>query len=182
MFSYENFTTFYDAIAYMLFPIYILSLLIAWKNINTRLLIFILLIVELIDSAMYKTALTFGNYYFLWSILMCLLFIVPVICRRLIAIKLIDKHIFFKSVIDNYYFTKQEGALLFLYSVSFVINAVTYIEGVLYYHYVIDSGPIRENLYAPIQSIVHMLVGIQVLLLANKFKGKRYENYSKTIT
>ncbi|ALU44567.1 hypothetical protein [Pseudoalteromonas rubra] len=175
MFSYENFKLFYDLIENMLLPLFLIALCIGWKNINVRYLMIVLVVLEVLDNMTYEIALGWGNPYYIWSMFMCVLFIIPVLGRRLLAERLQSRSAFFRQVNKHYYVSKQEGAFLFVHFISLLINLVTYIEVTLYTHYVIDSYPIRNNLYSPVQSFVHIAEGILVLTIANRFRKERYE-------
>ncbi|KZN58713.1 hypothetical protein N473_04570 [Pseudoalteromonas luteoviolacea CPMOR-1] len=168
MFAYENFTVLYDAIMYMLVPIYIISLIIAWKSINARYLISVILIVEVFDALTYGFAFSLKNNYYLWAIFVSLLFIVPVLGRRLIALSLSSRFKFFEKVHSDYNFTRQEGGLIFLYALAIVVCFMTFIEVSLYASGVITVHPIRDNFFSPVLSVIHTLEAFLVLSIAVK--------------
>ncbi|KZN34521.1 hypothetical protein N480_21080 [Pseudoalteromonas luteoviolacea S2607] len=179
MFSYENFKGLYDLITYMALPIYILSILIGWRNVNFRYLCFLLIAIEVIDTFTNDIAMNWGNGYYIWGMFICLLFIVPVLGRRLIT-KRLKYFSFFRSAHESYHFTKQEGGLLAVFFISFAIHLITFIEVSLFTFYIIDSYPIRNNIYGPAQTILH--VSAMSLILINSFKNRNQMQFESKST
>ncbi|MBQ4837335.1 MULTISPECIES: hypothetical protein [Pseudoalteromonas] len=171
MFAYEKFAAIYDAISYMLIPIYVISMLVAWKNINIRYLIGVVLAIEIFDVLTLKFAFSLGNNFYLWAIVVnVLFFFVPVLGRRLIAANLRSRFKVFEKIYLEYNFTRQEGGLIFLYALATLVCFMAFIEASLYTAEVITVFPIIENIYGPVASIAHMLEAFLILSLAMKGK------------
>ncbi|KZN49273.1 hypothetical protein [Pseudoalteromonas luteoviolacea] len=168
MFAYENFSEIYDAIAYMLVPLYIIALVLAWKSINVRYLISVILVIETLDALTIDFAFSLGNYYYLWVTFVSILFLIPVLGRRLIAASLSSRIKVFKKIQSQYVFTRQEGGLIFLYALATLISFIAFIEASLYTAAIIQSPPIINNVYGPTLSLIHLLEAFLVLSLAAK--------------
>ncbi|OCQ22744.1 hypothetical protein A7985_01950 [Pseudoalteromonas luteoviolacea] len=168
MFSYEKFQFFYDGVGLSVIPVYLIALLVGWKSINTRMLVFLLLLLECLDIALYDFAFSLRNNYGLYVALFNLLFLSAVIFRRLIA-KLFKSHIkLCHDVFYNYYFSKQEAALIFTYFILSVVNIIAFAEAKLYQYWIIDSFPFRNNIYSPTMTILQLIESLVILKLASR--------------
>ncbi|MDK1285933.1 hypothetical protein [Pseudoalteromonas umbrosa] len=168
MFAYENFSAIYDAIAHMLVPLYIIALIVAWKNINVRYLITVMLVIEALDVLTIDFAFSLGNSFYLWAAFGNLLFLVPVLGRRLIAVNLSSKMKIFEKIHSEYNFTKQEGGLIFLFAISSLLCLISFIEASLYTAAIIPKTPIISNVYGPVLTLAHLLEAFLILSLATK--------------
>lgn len=146
----------------------IIALFVGWKSINTRCLLIFLATLEFVDTVLTELALNWQNYYYLCVFLSSLLYIYVVLARRLIAARLQNYSQLFKDVYHNFYFTKQEGALLSIYLSYTLITFIALAEVSLYVLYVIDSFPFIRHLFSPLLTILCLLEAIVILWLATR--------------
>ncbi|MDK2595443.1 hypothetical protein [Pseudoalteromonas obscura] len=166
MFSYENYKAFYDGVAFFITPINFICLLIAWKSINTRMLLISLITLEAIDTLLTDWSFTLGNNYHIYGVFICSIFLFTVLFRRLLA-KLLGKHVkFCNDVYNNFSFSKQEAAITFMYFIVVILHVVALIEVKLYQYDIIDSFPFRNNVFPPSITILHLLEALMLLKLS----------------
>ncbi|OCQ22745.1 hypothetical protein A7985_01955 [Pseudoalteromonas luteoviolacea] len=171
MFSTENLSALYSIIGVIPFPLYFISLIICWKNTNCRYLFLILIFVETVDTLTLKMAFNWGRYFYLWGIGMCLLFIVPILGRRLLAQSLQTRFSFFQSVLKDYHFSKQEGGLLFLYVLTGFVFFLTFVEFVLFEGAIIGDYFFKKYLFSPILIMIFFVECFLVMSIASRFRG-----------
>ncbi|TQF71151.1 hypothetical protein [Pseudoalteromonas luteoviolacea] len=158
----------YQSIGYISLPVLFIALIVGWKSINTRSLMILLVIVEAIDTAMIETAYSWRNGYYIWTFIYSFLYIYVVIARRLIVKNLSQTSIFCKDVYENYYFSKQEGALLFVYILHVFICLIALLEVQLFQHYIIDSFPYILYAFSPLLTLLCLAEALLVLKLATR--------------
>ncbi|MCF2857015.1 hypothetical protein L1286_06020 [Pseudoalteromonas sp. SMS1] len=168
MFSYEKFQTFYDGVGLSIIPIYLIALLVGWKSINTRLLLILLLLLECLDIALQDFAFRLGNNYGFYAVFINIIFIALVVFRRILS-KALKNHITLcNDVFSNYYFSKQEAALVFVYFIFVIVNLLALIETKLYQYWIIDLYPFRNNIYSPSITILQLVESLLVLKLSTR--------------
>ncbi|KZW98283.1 hypothetical protein JL49_24285 [Pseudoalteromonas luteoviolacea] len=158
----------YQSIGYISLPVLCIALIVGWKSINTRSLMTLLLVVEAVDTAMVDTAYGWRNGYYIWIFLYSLLYIYVVLARRLIVKKLSNISSFCKDVYENYYFSKQEGALLFVYILHVFVCFIALFEVQLFQHYVIDTFPYVLHFFSPLLTLLCLAEALLVLKLATR--------------
>ncbi|AOT07837.1 hypothetical protein [Pseudoalteromonas luteoviolacea] len=168
MFEAFSINTIYHGISFISLPVIFIALLVGWKSINTRCLLILLAALELIATIIAEFALDWRNYYYLWIFLNSLLYIYVVLARRLIIARLQKRSRLFKDVLDNFYFTKQEGALLFIYLSCSVITFIALVEVSLYVIYAINSFPFIKYFFSPLLTLLCLLEAIVILWLATR--------------
>ncbi|MBQ4811269.1 hypothetical protein J8M20_07970 [Pseudoalteromonas luteoviolacea] len=174
MFSYDTLNLFYTFLGYSSTPFLIAMLLVAWRNINCRYILLVLLSIELLESLAYETTYSWRNEYYLWGVFTGLLSIIPVLGRRLIALRL-KKIPFFHTIANEYRFLKQEGAIIFCYALSTLIHAITYIEVSLYTNRIIENYIFQKHIFSPAIAIIH--ITCYVLIFGIAVKNRTIDNF-----
>lgn len=158
----------YHAISFISLPVMLIALFVGWKSINTRCLLIFLVCIEFVDTISIKFAIECGSYYYFWVFLSCWAYIFVVLARRIIVANLKKYNQFFKDVYYNFYFTKQEGALLFIYLSCSIITFIALVEVSLYTSDIIASMPFTYNLFSPLLTLLCLLEAIVVLWLSTR--------------
>jgi len=158
---------------YVLFPIILFCLYFSWSDINTRWLFIIMLFIELLDELVLGYSRQWGNLFFVWGMFIDVLFIFLITFRKYVAFSLSICHrsvfkSFFRKAYFRHLFSLQEGALIGVYVMAFIVSFVTLFEGVLYYNWIIDSTPIRSYIFRGAMFILHILTGLAAIALALK--------------
>ncbi|KZN58710.1 hypothetical protein N473_04555 [Pseudoalteromonas luteoviolacea CPMOR-1] len=158
----------YHAINFISFPVMLIALLVSWKSINTRCLLLILATIELIDTITAEIAFHWGSYYYLWAFLNCWVYAYAVFGRRSIVKRFQKYSQFCKDVYENFYFTKQEGALLFIYFSYMIVTFIALIELSFFYLDLIGSVPYLRHAFSPLLTFFCLLESIVILWLATR--------------
>ncbi|MDK2595445.1 hypothetical protein [Pseudoalteromonas obscura] len=146
----------------------IIALLVSWKSINTRCLLLILATIEFIDTITAEIAFHWGSYYYLWAFLNCWVYVYAVFARRLIVSRLQKYSQFCKDVYEHFYFTKQEGALLFIYFSYVIVTFIALVELSFYYLDLIDKVPYLRHVFSPLLTFFCLMESIVILWLATR--------------
>ncbi|MCF6439841.1 hypothetical protein L1077_10390 [Pseudoalteromonas luteoviolacea] len=158
----------YFAISSISFPIMLIALFVGWNSINTRCLLILLATVELIDTAIGNLAKHWGAYFYLWAFLYCGVYIYVVLARRLIVKEFKKYSQFCKDVYQNFYFSKQEGALILIYFLYAVVIFIALAELCLFNLNLIDSVPYLQYLFSPMLTLLCLFEAILILWLATR--------------
>lgn len=146
-------------ITYAQLPMILLALAITWKYESSRYFLILLLLVEVVDEALYKTSLTWTTHHYLYCMIMDVFFVMPIVYRKQLASWMYNKTNipFFRRVSDTHHFALQEIGLLFIFAVNFAINFVVYIEVWIYKWQLIEALPIKNTIRIPVQVTLHVL-------------------------
>ncbi|WP_125560999.1 hypothetical protein [Pseudoalteromonas rubra] len=150
-----------------------LALLLTWKDVNARWLIFTLCALQAIDMIAFPIVINWTQHYYIWCVLLNLVFIIVVIGRKQWANILFEKTRvkFFNQVIQNYNFTVAECAFLVMYSASIIVNLITWGEVQLYAHKIISTPLFYSYIYTPAQIVIHTLESLAVItFVANQLR------------
>ncbi|WP_155250830.1 hypothetical protein [Pseudoalteromonas luteoviolacea] len=158
----------YHAISFVSLPVMIIALFVGWKSINTRCLLLMLVALELMDTIFTEIAISWGNYYYLCVFIISWAYVYVVFARRLIVAKLKSRSRLCKDVYDHFYFTRQEGALLFVYISYVFVTFIALVELGLFVLYVIDSFPYIRYLFSPLLTFFCLMEAIVILWLATR--------------
>lgn len=177
MFSYEDLESLFRSLTFLSIPLIISALFISWKNLNCRYLFSLLLLIEILDSSMYDASLTWGHYYYLWGMFVCLTFIIPTLARRLLLKKVY--HIdFFKRIYSSYHFGRYEGGLLFIFFSSFILHSISFLEASLYVAYIVDSMLFIEAAFSPVQLFLHITAMYFIISLSLQHRYSDAHHFS----
>ncbi|WP_046003030.1 hypothetical protein [Pseudoalteromonas rubra] len=132
---------FYTIFSFIEIPFLLTALVYTWKYECSRYFLILLTGIEIVDAALYKVSYTWTTHMPLYNMVMCLLFLVPIIYRNRIAFALhqLTGASFFFRVYKNHHFSVQEIGLIFLSAIDFALAAFNYLEVWLYKFYVIDG-------------------------------------------
>lgn len=167
-----------DIFNYIVFPMLLVALGLAWHSDTGRWFIFTVLIVELIDELTIPMSMQWKLNYYLWGVFMNVLFFIPIIYRKRIAIKLhnLTGLNYFQRVWESHRFTVPEGALMCVFSLSLLVNLITYIEVLMYKYYVIDTALFKLYIRDNVQLVLHFLTGFAALTFAQRHKHQETVN------
>ncbi|KZN34518.1 hypothetical protein N480_21065 [Pseudoalteromonas luteoviolacea S2607] len=168
MFESISLKAIYYVIGYMSLPLFFLALVVGWRSINARCLISLLIIVELVDTAMIDTVYGWGNNYYLWIFIYAFIYLYVVLARRLIVKKLRNISVFCNDVYENYYFSKQEGALILIYVGYILAIFIALCEVKMFEYDIVDSFPYLKHIFSPILTILCLIETLLVLKLASR--------------
>ncbi|RZM84749.1 hypothetical protein C3B51_02735 [Pseudoalteromonas rubra] len=137
---------FYTIVSYSGIPFLLFALVYTWKYESSRYFLLLMLLLEVVDLALYKISYTWTTHMYLYNMVICMLIVVPVVYRSRIALFIykLTGIPFFSRVYKNHHFSIQEIGLILLHLVDFVLAAFNYLEVWLYKFYVID-GWIMSN-------------------------------------
>ncbi|ESP90791.1 MULTISPECIES: hypothetical protein [Pseudoalteromonas] len=166
MLNSDSLNYIYYVIGQISTPVFFIALIAGWKSVNTRSLLLILLVVEAIDTLVSNIALSWQYNFYLWIFFYSLVYIYVVFARRLIAIKLSPHFKFFDEVRKNYYFSKQEGGLIFVYACASLFLFINLIEIKLYQYGVLGSLFIVEQLFSPALTLLYLVEALLLLRLS----------------
>ena len=160
---------------YLALPIVILSLIISWKDINSRWLLTLVLVFEIVDEGMYLTAYSWGAYYYLWGVALNILLIFFILFRRPIASAfysgLPSFFWVFKDIVNHNKFLYQEGAIAAFCVLSALLHSLTFVEFILFQSGFIFIAPLSNYIYPIVQHILHYVYFIVVMgIAATSFK------------
>lgn len=88
---------------------------------------------------------------------------------------------YFKRVWEGHSFSIQEGALICLYSMSLIVNLITYFEVLMYKYYVIDTAYVKLYIRDTLQLMLYVLSCLAILTFATKHNRKETADDRDTI-
>ena len=148
----------------------VISLFLSWKNNNARFLILSYMFVEVLSLTTYSWAKLMPIGFYLWSMCISLTFLIFVFGRRFWAYKLRGIN-FFSSAYENHSYTIQEVSLVIMFSLSAIINLVTYIEVYFYSIYWLDSAYIKLFVRDYAVSLINIVAALICLSYVIKIKS-----------
>lgn len=155
----------------------VISLFLSWKNINARFLILSYMFVEVLSLTTYSLAKSMPIGFYLWSMFISLIFLIFVFGRRFWAFKL-SRFGFFKLAYEQHKYSVQEAALVFIFSISVLINLITFFEVYFYSMYWIDNAYIK--LY--VRDYAHSIVNIVAAIVCLSYSFKSVQNSYRSFT
>lgn len=124
------------------FPcIIMIGLILSWKVATARWFLISYLTVILINLSILPITITWQTHYYLAEIIVAIVFILPIIYRRDIALFLfsITNVDFFHHVYKKQLLSAQECMIVLIVAVSIVVNLLTWLEILAYKGYLIDN-------------------------------------------
>ncbi|AZZ97156.1 hypothetical protein [Pseudoalteromonas sp. R3] len=161
---------FYTIVSYSGIPFLLFALVYTWKYESSRYFLLLMLLLEVVDLALYKISYTWTTHMYLYNMVICMLIVVPVVYRSRIALSIykLTGIPFFLRVYKNHHFSVQEIGLIFLHLIDFILAAFNYLEVWLYKFYVIDGWIMSNGVRNFILVSLNLLMYLCLLTYAAK--------------
>ncbi|QTL37140.1 hypothetical protein [Pseudoalteromonas viridis] len=177
---------FYTAFSYVTLPFLLVALAYTWKYESSRYFLLFMTGLEIIDIALYKVSYTWTTHLYLYNMVTCLLFLVPIIYRNRIAYALHEMTgiSFFYRVYKNHHLSVQEIGFILLYVVDLILAAFNYLEVWLYKFYVIDGWIMSNSVRNFILITLNLLMccGLLTYLLKTPARERFYKEHGESYT
>jgi hypothetical protein len=117
----------------------LISLVVAWKDINARYMLFCCLLGSAVSLLTLEWAMTKPILFYAWSMSMSAIFLILLFGRRYWAYKF-DRLQFFSEAYEQHRYTPQEVILVVISFVCIISNFITLVEVYLYWIYWLDNA------------------------------------------
>ncbi|KNC69158.1 hypothetical protein [Pseudoalteromonas ardens] len=137
-----------------------LGLAISWNIATARWFLLAYGVFEIIDLVTLPITLQWSTHYYLADIGMSLIFVIPIVYRRNLALRLyvLSGSQYFKRVYRLQTLSAQECTILLLIALMCLANLITWLEVLAYKYYIIDSAPFKLYIRDNFMLLLHIVL------------------------
>ncbi|KID55154.1 hypothetical protein JF50_25480 [Pseudoalteromonas luteoviolacea] len=153
------------------------GLLLSWHVPTARWFLISYAIVEIIDLMILPISIQWNTHYYAFDIFMALVFILPIVYRREVALFLHSKtgNGYFRIVYERQSLSAQECGIILVMVLTCIVNFVTWIEVLSYKYDFIVNAPFKLYFRDNIILLLHIIMCGAILTYALKAQEREQE-------
>jgi len=167
----------YVVFEYAPISIILIGLLLSWNVPTARWFLFSYAVVETIDLMILPISIQWNTHYYAFDILMALVFILPIVYRREVALFLYSKTglEYFRIVYERQKLSAQECGIILIMALTCIVNFATWVEVLSYKYDLVVNAPFKLYFRDNIILLLHIIMCGTILTYALKAQEREQE-------